>query len=473
MNAATYRCCVQGRDRLSVWMLGTAHGRVIAEKYWKRGQSCPIAVVVGQDPILSTAAAMPVPAGSSEYDLAGGLRGEPVRLVRLPGSGLVVPAGAEIVIEGELPPVTGIGAGGTVRRVDRLLHALGPGTMIRVKRILHRDDPIILGAPPMIPTVPAGDQAVPLYAASVTWEQLENSGVGNVRAVWAYARQLMMVISIEQRAPGDPMRALLAAAGRKRAGGMERFFVVVDPDIDVSNLNKVLWAILTRADPATSIQTLRTATSVLDPRLPPQRRADVTIPWASCSSTRASRSPGGTSSRRRTGSPRTTRRRSASGGIPCWPGETVRLPAEVADLLRGRPGLGSAEQAFPFLTVDSCGYPHSALLSRTELEPAADGTLLAAVGSPGTRANLLRDGRAGLIAVHGTVCSHLKLRLEQVREDGDLLGCVLAVDAHKPDSLDIELRPLGFSTGPELARREDWQRSARMLAALALERTGD
>nr|WP_329831698.1 hypothetical protein [Streptomyces sp. BE133] len=138
---------------------------------------------------------------------------------------------------------------------------------------MHRNDPIILGALPILPTVPAGDQAVPLYSASVTWDHLEASGVQNIKGVWAYARQLMMVVSIEQTGAGDAMHALLAAAGRKRTGGMERYFVVVDEDIDITDVNHVLWAMFTRVDPAESIQVLRAPTTAIDPRLSPGKRA--------------------------------------------------------------------------------------------------------------------------------------------------------------------------------------------------------
>jgi UbiD family decarboxylase len=274
VNVGTYRACVQGPDRLSLWMLGNRHAKAIAEKYWERGRSCPIAVVVGQDPILSTAAAIAAPSGMSEYDLAGGLRGQGVEVLYAPGSDLPVPAYAEIVIEGELPPVEeeSVLEGPFGEWTGYYTHS-GQETVVRVDRIMHRNDPIILGAPPMLPTVPAGDQAVPLYSASVTWDHLEASGVQNIKGVWAYARQLMMVVSIEQTGAGDAMHALLAAAGRKRTGGMERYFVVVDEDIDITDVNHVLWAMFTRVDPAESLQVLRAPTTAIDPRLSPAKRA--------------------------------------------------------------------------------------------------------------------------------------------------------------------------------------------------------
>ncbi|MFI9039014.1 UbiD family decarboxylase [Streptomyces sp. NPDC053726] len=274
VNIGTYRACVQGRDRLSLWMLGNRHARAIAEKYWESGRSCPIAVVVGQDPILSTAAAIAAPSGMSEYDLAGGLRGQGVEVLYPEGSSLPVPAHAEIVIEGEMPPLheESVLEGPFGEWTGYYTHS-GQETVVRVTRILHRNDPIILGAPPMLPTVPAGDQAVPLYSASVTWDHLEASGVQNIKGVWAYARQLLMVVSIEQTGAGDAMHALLAAAGRKRTGGMERYFVVVDEDIDITDINHVLWAMFTRVDPSESLQVLRAPTTAIDPRLSPDRRA--------------------------------------------------------------------------------------------------------------------------------------------------------------------------------------------------------
>ncbi|GJJ19754.1 decarboxylase UbiD [Mycolicibacterium mageritense] len=273
VNVGTYRGCVQGKDRLSLWMLGNRHALAIAKKYWDRGTACPIAVVVGCDPILTTAAAIAAPSGVCEYDVAGGLRGVGVEVIAAPGTGLPIPANAEIVLEGEMPPVEeeSVHEGPFGEWTGYFTHA-GDETVVRVQRILHRDSPIILGAPPMIPTVPAGDQAVPLYSASVTWDHLEASGVQNIKGVWAYARQLMMVISIEQTGAGDAMHALLAAAGRKRTGGVDRYFVVVDEDIDITDINHVLWALFTRVDPAESIHVLRTPTTAIDPRLSPAKR---------------------------------------------------------------------------------------------------------------------------------------------------------------------------------------------------------
>ncbi|MGW4124496.1 hypothetical protein [Nocardia sp. NPDC004711] len=147
--------------------------------------------------------------------------------------------------------------------------------------------------------------------------------------------------------------------------------------------------------------------------------------------------------------------------------DLMPLPDEIIALLRGFPDPEAHEQAFPFLTVDPNGFPHSALLSRSELEPAADGErLLAAIASNRSRANLRRSGSAGLIAVHGSVCHHVKLELTASLDDGDLAGCVFALVEHKRDDIGIPVEPLTFRTSAELAAREDWRRSAALLARL-------
>lgn len=143
----------------------------------------------------------------------------------------------------------------------------------------------------------------------------------------------------------------------------------------------------------------------------------------------------------------------------------MTVPDDLGRLLRGFPGTDADEQAFPFLTVDENGFPHPALLSRAELEPGADG-LLAVIGSPNTRANLERDGRATLIAVHGTVAHYAKLLMVRSVAAGHLLGCEFDVVHHKRDSLGIPLAPIGFRTTAEIAEHEHWARTAALLSRL-------
>jgi hypothetical protein len=145
----------------------------------------------------------------------------------------------------------------------------------------------------------------------------------------------------------------------------------------------------------------------------------------------------------------------------------ITIPDEIVALLRGIPHPGAHEQAFPFLSVDAAGYPHSALLSRAELEPGADSaTLLAVVASSRTRTNLQRSSTAALIAVQGFVCHHLKLEMVASVSADEVLGCVFVPVEHKRDDIGIAMQPLSFHATPELAVHEDWPRSAAMFSRL-------
>ncbi|HKP99524.1 MAG TPA: hypothetical protein VJ735_04275 [Actinomycetes bacterium] len=151
----------------------------------------------------------------------------------------------------------------------------------------------------------------------------------------------------------------------------------------------------------------------------------------------------------------------------------VVIPGQLAELLAGTPGIGEHEQAFPFLTVDEAGFPHVALLSRNELDVSPDRSeILVALYSAHTRANLARDGRAGLIAVGGPVAHYAKLRVGRTLELHGLLGCALELVDLKEDSYGIPLEPIGFHTSEEVARLDRWDLSASVLKALAAPADG-
>lgn len=145
----------------------------------------------------------------------------------------------------------------------------------------------------------------------------------------------------------------------------------------------------------------------------------------------------------------------------------MTVPYDVVALLSGAPAIGETEQAFPFVTVDPAGFPHSALLSRAELDVSPlQHEVLAVVASPRTRANLERDGHALLIAVEGTTAHYMKLQVLRSFTDGELLACGFGVVEHKRDSIGIPLSPITYRTTAAVASDEKWESSARVLAAL-------
>jgi UbiD family decarboxylase len=291
VNVGTYRGMIQGKDRLSLWINPQKHGRIIIERYWSRGLAAPVAVVLGSEPMTWMASSMSPPFGTSEYEVAGAYRGAAVDIVNLPMTGLPVPAHAEIVLEGEIPPMSEESAQeGPFGEWPGYYAHSGLEPVVRVKNIYYRKNPILLGMAPLRPLGDGSSIGIPTLTMQL-WDHLERSGVTDVTGVWSFGSQLLVVVSLKQRYAGHAQQALMAMAGF-RHGDMKRYYVAVDDDIDPSNLEEVVWAMSTRVDPAKSIEILRDGwTGALDPMLSPEQRKnnDLTMarmlvnackPWA-------------------------------------------------------------------------------------------------------------------------------------------------------------------------------------------------
>jgi 4-hydroxy-3-polyprenylbenzoate decarboxylase len=277
VNVGTYRVQAHDRALAGLYMSPGRHGRAHMEPYWARGEAAPVMVVCGADPTFLVASAQFLPWQVSEYDFLGWLRGAPVEVVKGQFTGLPMPAGAELVIEGEVPPPsqenhpegpfgewTGYYASG--ERAE---------PVIRVKAVYHRHDPVIHGSAPIRP--PASSSGAYLFRSALIWDAIEAAGISDVHGVYQLesgASFLLCVISIEPRYAGHARQAAMAAQGSRAGAYMSRYTIVVDEDIDPSNPLDVLWAIGTRTDPETSIDILRNCWSTpLDTMLSPERRA--------------------------------------------------------------------------------------------------------------------------------------------------------------------------------------------------------
>jgi UbiD family decarboxylase len=275
INASIYRMQVHDKNRITIQFDHPGrHGAIIAKKYWDKGQSCPAAVVNGEDPALFIAGFEYLSDGQSEYDFAGSIKGAPLEVFLGPVTGLPLPAHAESILEGELlpPGKTTLPEGPFGEFTGYYAAEARPCPVMQVSAIHHRDDPILLGSPPMKP--PRFHFGLPFRAASI-WSNLETVGVTDVVGVWQHVAQLMTVVALRQRYAGHAKRAGLIAAANSYMG---RLVVVVDDDVDPSNLADVMWAITTRCEPAEQIDIVRNAwSSALDPRIPDEmKRSGIT-----------------------------------------------------------------------------------------------------------------------------------------------------------------------------------------------------
>ena len=216
VNGATYRAMVQDKNHVSLWISPGKHGRQIREKYFRAGKPCPVLISCGHDPLLFLAGGNELKFGLSEYDYAGGHRGEPYEVVASELHGLPMPAHAEIVLEGEM--VEGRNAQGrAVRRVHRLLRELARASSrwSQVRRVYHRNDPILAIASPMRPPSDFSF-AKCVMKAGMIWDEVERAGLSGVDGVWVHefgGARMFNVIAIKQAYPGHARQAGMLAAG--------------------------------------------------------------------------------------------------------------------------------------------------------------------------------------------------------------------------------------------------------------------
>ena len=276
INIAAQRNMVFEKDTIGILPLPGKTPAIFLEKAHSRGESLPVAISFGQEPLTWIPAGFFFPYGQSEYNYIGHLRGEPLEVVNGPVTGLPFPATSEIVVEGHIPPMetehcmegpfgefTGYYAGGP-----------HPQPVVKIDAIYHRNDPIIFGVPPLKP--PVGPYTgIPLLAAD-TWDALEKAGIPDVMGVWQPVSRLMTVVSIRQRFAGHAKSAGLVAAGARGTAYFIKYVIVVDDDIDITSLEDVMWAVVTRCNPDTSMDIIKeTWGPSLDPSISPDVRLNM------------------------------------------------------------------------------------------------------------------------------------------------------------------------------------------------------
>lgn len=260
LNAGAYRMQVQEDGRSATINIESGkHGAAHIREWFRREGRAPVTASLGSDPLLLVVAGTEVPRGISELDYAGAVLGRPVDVVIGEATGLPVPATAEIAVEGWLYPDrtalegpfgewTGYYSGGT----EEVLNMV-------VERVYHRDDPVLLGAPPGKPPHDYSYMRSVMKSAMIH-DALVATGLPGLSQVWAHesggGRQLI-VVSIEQGYAGHARQAAYLTSQLPAAAYMNKFVIVVDHDVDARSLNDVMWAVCTRTDPGRHIDILR------------------------------------------------------------------------------------------------------------------------------------------------------------------------------------------------------------------------
>jgi 4-hydroxy-3-polyprenylbenzoate decarboxylase len=275
-NLGTYRVQVHEKNKAAIHIVKGHHGDMIRQKYWSKGLGCPVAVVCGQEPLLYSVASNSIcPQGIDDYDYCGWLKGSSIEVVQGKTVNLLIPANAEIVVEGEiLPPGTETVQEGPFAEWEGY-YAGGQFTepVFRVNCVLHRDSPILMGQPPFVAKYDNDGFRNIIHAAGI-WNEL-NKDIPGITGVWCPNEMrglIMTIVSIRQLYHGHTKQVAMRVASSKMSQ-LGRYIVIVDEDIDPSNMTEVLWAIGTRCDPKNAIDIINGFCGMRsDPLLHPDKK---------------------------------------------------------------------------------------------------------------------------------------------------------------------------------------------------------
>jgi len=268
-NASIHRMLLLDRDRLTLFAPPGRHLRTMIEMAEERGEGLPVATAIGVDPAIQIASQARVPFGVDELEVAGGLRGAPVEVVRCETIPVMVPAGAEIVIEGVTVPHARH-PDGPFGEYPGTYSGVAEAPVVRVTAITRRRDALYQDVLTGVPMTENHWMMAPAIHAAVYREVHRlNPEVAAVHVTPGGATRHHVVVAIRKRhdlVPRNIIAALLAAPlGIKQV-------IVVDDDIDVFDPRMVEWAVNTRVQPDRDVVILPPVYSpALDPSAPAPR----------------------------------------------------------------------------------------------------------------------------------------------------------------------------------------------------------
>ena len=231
------------------------------------GNKIEVAVIIGADPATVFSAVAPVPEGLDKYLFAGITRKTGIKTVKCKTVDLEVPANAELILEGYVDP-SDIRMEGPFGDHTGYYTPPEPYPVFTLTGIMRRQKPIyhttIVGKP-ILEDAFIGKVIERSFLPLIKMFQPEVVDFSMPAAGWF---QGMAIISIKKRYPGQAKKVMMGLWGLGQLA-LTKIFVVVDEDINVHDMNDVIWAITTRADAARDMIIINnTPTDTLDPASP-------------------------------------------------------------------------------------------------------------------------------------------------------------------------------------------------------------
>jgi UbiD family decarboxylase len=278
LNVGTYRMMLQGKKEVGLYLSPGKDARLHITRSWQMGKPVEVAAAWGIDPLFMLIGSQTFPKNVSEYEYLGGVKNEPIPVIKGKTTNLLLPANAEFVIEGIIKPnsVRKEGPFGEFPGYYGRPEAGCP--LVEVTAVHYRDNPILTNA--LMADYPSCEQSgfFSVIRSARIWDDLDKLGVPGIQGVYAHPAGAggfgMTVISLEQRYAGHAAQALALAAQVPGGAYYTKWIIAVDEDVDPTDMDQVIWAMSSRCNPIDDIDILRNTWSTwLDPtQNPPEKR---------------------------------------------------------------------------------------------------------------------------------------------------------------------------------------------------------
>lgn len=233
----------------------------------EKGEKIEVAIVIGADPATVFSAVAPVPEGLDKYLFAGIVRKTGIKTVKCKTVDLEVPVNAELVLEGYVDP-SDIRMEGPFGDHTGYYTPPEPYPTFTLTGIIRREKPIYLTTivgKPILEDAFIGKVIERSFLPLIKMFQPEVADFSMPASGWF---QGIAIISIKKRYPGQAKKVMMGLWGLGQLA-LTKIFIVVDEDVNVHDINDVIWAVTTRADAARDIIIINnTPTDTLDPASP-------------------------------------------------------------------------------------------------------------------------------------------------------------------------------------------------------------
>lgn len=266
-NVGVYRLQVKGGNRLGIQTVPQHDIAIHLAHAEERGEDLPVAIALGNEPVIVLAAGTPMLYDQLEYKMAAAIQGKPYRVVRTE-KGLDVPWGAEYVLEGRI--LAGAREPeGPFGEFPGYYSGCHKYPVIEIDRVSHRKNPIYeavyVGRPwTELDYIQAMTTSVPIFV------QLKDTFPEVVAVNALYTHGLVVIVSTKTRYGGFAKAIGLRVLTTTHGLGYAKIVIVVDADVDPFDLKEVMWALSVKVNPVGDIMTLpNLSENLLDPACQP------------------------------------------------------------------------------------------------------------------------------------------------------------------------------------------------------------